>query len=70
MSAAEVCVRRGMKRWPASVRRDVTTSAASETAASVMAASLRLRDQGRARKQREPVEFSFHDFDFPLFLCS
>jgi hypothetical protein len=29
-----------------------------------MAASVGLRDQRRARKKREPIEFSFHDFDF------
>jgi hypothetical protein len=42
---------------------------ASTSAAAVITASLRLRDQGRAGKQREPIEFSFHDFDFPLFVC-
>jgi hypothetical protein len=26
--------------------------------------SLRLTDQRRARKQRDPIEFSFHDLDF------
>jgi hypothetical protein len=26
--------------------------------------SLRLPDQGRARQQRDPIEFSFHDLDF------
>jgi hypothetical protein len=26
--------------------------------------SLRLTDQSRARKQRDPIEFSFHDLDF------
>jgi hypothetical protein len=31
---------------------------------------LRLPDQGRARKKRDPIEFSFHDFDFLcLFVC-
>ena len=34
-----------------------------------MTASLRLCDQSRARGKREPVEFSFHDFDF-LFVVS
>jgi hypothetical protein len=41
--------------------------ASSSTAATVMTASLRLRDQGRAGKQRQPIEFSFHDFDFLCF---
>jgi hypothetical protein len=29
-----------------------------------MAVSLRLRNQSRAREQRDPYEFSFHDLDF------
>jgi hypothetical protein len=29
-----------------------------------MAATLRLRNQGRAREKRDPIEFSFHDLDF------
>jgi hypothetical protein len=29
-----------------------------------MTASLRLCDQSRARKERDPIEFSFHDFNF------
>ena len=69
-AAAEVCTRHGTKRWRGSARgrRDASTSAANETAASVLAASLRWRDQGRAGKQREPIEFSFHDFDFSFVL--
>jgi hypothetical protein len=38
------------------------TSAASTSM--IAATSLRLCDQGRARKKREPIEFSFHVFDF------
>jgi len=36
----------------------------SSAASAVMTASVRLRKQGRAREQRDPIEFSFHDFDF------
>jgi hypothetical protein len=36
------------------------SSAASETAAAVLTASVRLRDQGRTDKQRGPIESSFH----------
>src|SRR4029077_12929844 len=39
-----------------------TTTQASSPAAIVI--TLRLPDQGRARKQHDPVEFSFHDLDF------
>jgi hypothetical protein len=47
-----------------------TTAEASSAAATVIATTLRLPDQGRARKQRDPIEFSFHDFDFLcLFVC-
>ena len=74
-----------MKRWPAaevspaaaevspaaevSSAAGASPSTSTSSATSVLTASLRLRDQGRAGKQREPIEFSFHDFDFPLFLC-
>jgi len=34
------------------------------TTATLVATTLRLPDQGRARKKRDPIEFSFHDFDF------
>ena len=36
------------------------------TAAAVIIASLRWPDHGRARKKRDPIEFSFHDFEFLL----
>jgi hypothetical protein len=29
-----------------------------------MTSRFRLRDHGRTRKKRDPVEFSFHDLDF------
>jgi len=37
---------------------------ASAAATSVMTACFRLRDQGRAREKRDPIEFSFHNFGF------
>jgi len=42
---------------------------ASAASTSVMTAGFRLGDQGRARKKRDPIEFSFHDFDFLCSLC-
>jgi hypothetical protein len=43
----------------------------TEASAAVRVASLRLPDQGRARKQRDPIEFSFHDLDFLCcFVCT
>ncbi len=42
-----------------------TTEASSHSSSSaVITTTLRLPDQGRARKQRDPIEFSFHDLDF------
>jgi hypothetical protein len=47
-----------------------TTETSSHSPAAVIATTLCLPDQGRARKQRDPIEFSFHDFDFLcLFVC-
>jgi hypothetical protein len=47
-----------------------TTEASSHSSSSaVITTTLRLPDQGRARKQRDPIEFSFHDFDFLCSLC-
>jgi hypothetical protein len=42
-----------------------TTAEASShsSSAAVRAATLGLPDQCRARKQRDPIEFSFHDLD-------
>jgi hypothetical protein len=37
--------------------------------ASVMTARFRLRNYGRTREERDPVEFSFHDFDFLCVCC-
>ena len=47
-----------------------TTAEASShsSSAAVRAATLGLPDQCRAREQRDPIEFSFHDFNF-LSLC-
>jgi hypothetical protein len=41
-----------------------TTEASSHSSSTVITTTLRLPDQGRARKQRDPIEFSFHDLDF------
>jgi len=41
-----------------------TAEASSHSAAAVIIATLRLPNQSRARKKRDPIEFSFHDFDF------
>jgi len=47
-----------------------TAEASSHSSPAVLATSLRLPDQSRARKKRDPIEFSFHDFDFLcLFVC-
>jgi hypothetical protein len=58
---------------PAAAADDMatTTEAASHSSsAAVINTTLRLPDQGRARKKRDPIEFSFHDFDFLcLFVC-
>jgi hypothetical protein len=53
---------------PATTADTATTGEASS--ATVIATTLRLPNQSRARKQRDPIEFSFHDFDFLcLFVC-
>jgi hypothetical protein len=43
-----------------------TTAEASShsSSATVIATTLRLPDQSRARKKRDPIEFSFHDLNF------
>jgi hypothetical protein len=40
------------------------TTTAEASSSGLITAALRLPDQSRARKQRDPIEFSFHDFDF------
>jgi hypothetical protein len=51
----------------ATTAKTTTTDASSPA---VIPTTLRLPDQGRARKKRDPIEFSFHDFDFLcLFVC-
>jgi hypothetical protein len=40
------------------------TTTAESSPATVIATTLRLPDQSRARKQRDPIEFSFHDLNF------
>jgi hypothetical protein len=41
-----------------------TTEASSHSSSAVITTTLRLPDQGRARKQCDPIKFSFHDLDF------
>jgi hypothetical protein len=41
-----------------------TTEASSHSSSPAVRATLRLPNQTRARKKRDPIEFSFHDFDF------
>jgi hypothetical protein len=47
---------------PTTTADTATTTEASS--ATVIAATLRLPDQSRAGKQRDPIEFSFHDLNF------
>jgi hypothetical protein len=48
---------------PATTAADTATTAEASSA-TVIATTLRLPDEGRARKKRDPIEFSFHDLDF------
>jgi hypothetical protein len=49
----------------ATAAETTTTEASSHSSsAGVITSTLRFSDQGRARKKRDPIEFSFHDFDF------
>jgi hypothetical protein len=51
---------------PAAPAADMATTAeaSSHSSSSVITTTLRLPDQSRARKKRDPIEFSFHDLDF------
>jgi hypothetical protein len=49
---------------PADDMATTTEASSHSSAAAVIATTLRLPDQGRARKKRDPTEFSFHDFNF------
>jgi hypothetical protein len=40
------------------------TTATEASSSAVIIATLRLPNQSRARKKRDPIEFSFHDLDF------
>jgi hypothetical protein len=51
---------------PAAPAVDMATTAETSSPA-VITATLRLPDQNRARKQYDPIEFSFHDLGF---LCA
>jgi hypothetical protein len=47
-----------------------TAEASSHSSSTAVRATLRLPNQSRACKKRDPIEFSFHDFDFLcLFVC-
>jgi hypothetical protein len=48
---------------PAAPADDMATTTEASSPA-VITTTLRLPDQGRARKQCDPIEFSFHDLDF------
>jgi hypothetical protein len=57
---------------PATPAADTATAAEASShssSATVIATTLRLPDQSRTRKQRDPIEFSFHDFDSLCSLC-
>ena len=65
-ATAEISHRHGMEGWngTASGVSAPKTTTTEASAASVIATSFRLRNQSRARKKRDPIEFSFHDLDF------
>jgi hypothetical protein len=48
----------------ATAAETTTTEASSHLSSPAVRATLRLPDQSRARKKGDPIEFSFHDFDF------
>jgi len=67
LAAAEISRRHGMKgssRTASGVSAAPKTTTTDASAASLVASSLRLRDQGRARKKCDPIEFSFHVLNF------
>jgi hypothetical protein len=65
-SATKITAWSGLDGWSGSVCWSWTRGhgKASAASTSVMTARFRLGDHGRTRKERDPVEFSFHDFDF------
>jgi hypothetical protein len=56
----------------ATTAKTTTTEASSHSSsAAVITTTLRLPHQCRARKQRDPIEFSFDDLDFLCcFVCT
>jgi hypothetical protein len=56
--------------WSCSARSTsgVRGSETSAAASAVMTACFRLGDQSRAREERDPIEFSFHNFGFLFFV--
>jgi hypothetical protein len=49
---------------PADDMATTTEASSHSSSAAVITTTLRLPDQGRARKQCDPIQFSFHDLDF------
>ena len=60
-----ITARGGVKCWSGSVCWSWMCGhgKASASATSVMTSRFRLRNHGRTREERDPVEFSLHDFD-------
>jgi hypothetical protein len=48
---------------PTTAKTTTTEASSHSSSFAVIATRLRLPDQGSARKQRDPIEFSFHDFN-------
>jgi hypothetical protein len=49
---------------PTTAKTTTTEASSHSSSSAVIATSLRLPNQSRARKKRDPIEFSFHDLDF------
>jgi hypothetical protein len=49
---------------PATAKTTTTEASSHSSSSAVVTTSLRLPNQSRARKKRDPIEFSFHDFNF------
>jgi hypothetical protein len=66
VSAAKITVWSGVECWSGSVCRSWTRGhgKASAASTSVMTSRVRLSNHGRTGEERDPVESSFHDFNF------
>jgi hypothetical protein len=49
---------------PTAAKTTTPEASSHSSSSAVVATRLRLPNQSRARKKRDPIEFSFHDFDF------